>query len=40
MRIKSEMKGKVIIMAVLLALLVFGIFTGDFVETWQNGATL
>ncbi len=40
MRIRSEMRSKVVIAIVLFGLLVFGIFKGDFVETWQNGATL
>ena len=36
----SEMKGRAIVLALLLGLLVFGIIMGDFVETWRNGATL
>ena len=34
------MKGSLIVVAILMGLMVLGILTGDFVETWQNGATL
>jgi hypothetical protein len=34
------MKGRAIVLALLLGLLLFGIIIGDFVETWRNGATL
>ena len=40
MQIKDEMKSKAIVAIVLLGLLIFGLFRGDFAETWQNGATL
>ena len=38
--ILSAMKGRTIVMALLLGLLIFGIIMGEFVETWRNGATL
>ena len=38
--ILSAMKGRTIVMALLLGLLLFGIIMGEFVETWRNGATL
>lgn len=34
------MTGRVIVLALLIALLVYGIAVGDFMETWRNGATL
>jgi hypothetical protein len=34
------MTGRVIVLALLIALLVYGIVVGDFMETWRNGATL
>jgi hypothetical protein len=36
----SLLKGRAIVLALLLGLLLFGIIMGDFVETWRNGATL
>ena len=34
------MTGRVIVLGLLIALLVYGIVVGDFMETWRNGATL
>ena len=34
------MKGRLIVVAILIGLMVLGIMAGDFVETWRNGATL
>ncbi len=34
------MTGKIVFLALLTALLVYGIVIGDFMETWRNGATL
>lgn len=31
---------RMVIIALLLSMIVFGAVTGEFVETWQNGATL
>jgi hypothetical protein len=34
------MKGRMIVVGLLLGLLLFGAIAGGFVETWRNGATL
>ena len=36
----SAMKGRAIVMALLVGLLLLGIVMGEFLETWRNGATL
>jgi len=38
--ILSVIKGRAIVFAFILGLLVFGIIIGDFMEAWRNGATL
>ena len=38
--ILSLIRGKTIVFALLLGLLIFGVITGDFVEIWRNGATI
>lgn len=35
-----EITFRMIILALLLSMLVFGAVTGEFIETWRNGATL
>ncbi len=34
------MTGKMVFLALLTAVLVYGIAIGDFMEAWRNGATL
>lgn len=38
--ILSVIKGRAIVLGLLLGLLLIGIIVGEFVETWRNGATL
>ena len=35
-----EYNVKYIILVILIVLLIYGLVTGEFVETWRNGATL
>ncbi|SLM32732.1 Conserved hypothetical protein [Desulfamplus magnetovallimortis] len=35
-----EITIKIILVALFFSLLLFGVATGDFFETWKNGATL
>ncbi len=35
-----ELKLRYVVLALFAALLLFGAVTGDFYETWKNGATL
>ena len=37
---RIQMKASLIVVAILTGLMVLGILTGDFAETWRNGATL
>ena len=37
---RTQMKGSLIVVAILMGLMVLGILAGDFTETWRNGATL
>jgi len=34
------MTGRYILFALFIALLIIGLASGDFLETWRNGATL
>jgi len=34
------MTAKTVVLVLAAALLIYGITTGDFMETWRNGATL
>ena len=36
----SAMSGRVIVLGIAVLLILVGIFAGDFIETWRNGATL
>lgn len=36
----TAMPGRYIVLGIAIVLILVGIFAGDFIETWRNGATL
>ena len=36
----TAMTGRYVLLGIAVALILLGIVTGDFIETWRNGATL
>ena len=40
MKMKIKIQIQIIFMVVLVGMMAFGLYSGEFTETWQNGGTL